>query len=789
MNAGTLLTWVNRTCGSARISKSSLTQVSLGLFLGLVAASMWQQWSLTFGPDPVFQLAASLVLALSLWWGTRRFAVRTGQAQKTPPVAYLLGLAAWSVLHPYWIDTITIGMKSLPLNWLERSSTMSLIAMAVACLTWIVPGTLASALLMQIGPLRVSSTSPRPASGAAILFGISGGLVLNSLLLAPRFGLLIPVAAACAIVMVGVWRFGWLRADQDESITMAAPRNTVLSSGKNLIHGAMALLTGGLLACHVRLVNQLMPQGAFVIDVELAGLFFGMAVGLWFLSRQNAAADSAAWGGLMAAAMSSVILAVQPFMVNFSLHVNSTLTFVVLLLPVRCALLMAVVFPCGFAWAWIANSNLTPSRSRMISRGATCMAGFALASFGLGGWWNLVSVLACCVLAMTVLAIGLRLRALRVQFSWQGMVATACLGLVGLSLPLWRHGDDAVRSAKLLFSAPAVIAYRTGWELKYLASLDDIRMLHRREGRTGPLTVWRGRVAELYVREAGIPRAVVTNAAEAVPQYSPEVLQAVYSMVIADRPGRVMLLGLSAGVPLSTCLNFPLREAVCVEGDANLVSLVRGELTRETGVDPLADDRVTLRAVSPELALMAKPDEPFDVILSCPPSSSLTSGMASYTTEFYERTAKQLSERGLFCQRFECIDYGPEPILNVIQSMRGAFRQVMMIESSVGDLLLFGTMCDDLFVPSDLAQRLEMPHVCRVLARCGLDWSALLNMPTFDHLALGEMCDDLKVARNSCLHGTMAARAPDGGDALGEQTAGSSNGAHRHAPDARAVLE
>ncbi|WP_010587564.1 spermidine synthase [Schlesneria paludicola] len=757
MNAGTLLTWVDRNRWSARFSKLSLALAGLGLFLGLVAASMWQQWSLTFGPDPGFQLAASLSLAFSLWLGTYWAAPRADGTERSTPLTFVIGLGAWSLLHPFWIDTLTIGMKWLPVSWLENSFTAPVVALVVAALAWIMPGMLASALVMQVTQGPASSAGVRQANNATMLCGIACGLVLNSLVLSPRFGLFIPIMAACLILGLTIWRFGCVSSQRGVSFSESCVRH---DTGVMVIRWGMVFLTGALLACHVRLANQLMPQGAFVVDVQLAGLFFGMAAGLFVASRLGQSIDRAAWGGVIAAVAASVILALQPLLVDLSLRMNATLTVVSLLLPARCLLLMALAFPCGFAWSWVADSNSNEVRSRMVFYGVPCVAGFALATYVMGGLWDATSVLICCVLAMSVAAAGLRIRTLQAQFSWNGLVATACLLLTAVSLPIWHHRDDAVRSAKLLFSAPAVIAYRTGWELKYLASLDDVRLLHRREGRTGPLTLWRGRVAELYVREAGIPRAVITNTADAVPQFSPEVLQAVYSLVIADRPGRVMLLGLSAGVPLSTCLSFPIREAVCVEGDSNLISLVRGELHRETGANPLADDRVTLRNVSPELALMAKPDESFDVILSCPPSSSLTSGLASYTTEYYQRAAQQLSERGVFCQRFEGIDFGPEPMLSVIQSMRESFRQLMAIETSAGDLLLFGTMCEDLFVPSDLAQRLEMPHVCRVLARSGMDWSALLNLPTFDHLALGEMCDDHKVAHNSCLHGTIAARAP-----------------------------
>lgn len=334
------------------------------------------------------------------------------------------------------------------------------------------------------------------------------------------------------------------------------------------------------------------------------------------------------------------------------------------------------------------------------------------------------------------------------------------LAAIALTLPVWRTCVDPSRTAKLLYSTPTFMAYRSGWETECLPALDDIRMIEQREGRTGPLTLWRGRVAELYVREAGVPRAIVTKHAEIVPQFAPEVLQAVYALTICDRPSRVLIMGLSAGVPLSTCLSFPVRELVCLEGDANLIQFVRGPLARETGFDPLSDDRVTVRQVSPELALMARREDYFDVVLSCPAASSLVDGAAEYTQEFYQRAARQLAKRGLFCQRFECVDYGPEPLQLVVKAMQSAFRKVIAIETASGELLLLAAHSDDLFVPNDFANRLEMSHVRAILAHSGLDWSVLLNQASFDHNALQEVCELSNLAANSTMNGLLAARSP-----------------------------
>ena len=335
----------------------------------------------------------------------------------------------------------------------------------------------------------------------------------------------------------------------------------------------------------------------------------------------------------------------------------------------------------------------------------------------------------------------------------------ACLALAGLSVPLWQSHDDPARVAKLLFSTPAYLAHRSGWESRLLPLLDDTRMVFRTEGPRGPFTLWRSRGLELHLRENGVPRAVVSVNTDVHPQFAPEVLQAALPLVISDRPGRVLLLGASGGVPLSTCLHFPVREVVCFEADAALIDILRGPIAKETGFDPLSDDRVRLIVAPPELALMAS-RETFDVILSSPPSSAVVAGGASFTTEYYLRASRRLADRGIFCQRFECLDYGPDPLRLIVQSLRQAFREVIAVETAAGELLLLATNSDNVFIPHDLPARLEAPHVRKLLARSGLDWSSPLNFPAYDHAALGEICEETHTWSNSSANGLLALKAP-----------------------------
>jgi len=726
-----------------------------GLFLGVVAVSMWQQWSLTFGFDPLFTLIATMVISLSVWLGQRWQSKSTDVTSNRSTLTLFGCLMAWSMLHPFWVDGLTIAFGYIPLEYLENGSYKLALACGFSLGAWIVPGVLWSGLMTR--EIRLAESGGRPVRATCgLLIGVMCGLLLNSIIFSPALGVYVP-AVAIAIPLCSLkW---WFRRVALNSQAPSFQGVLELPAGPTAIRIAIAVLTGCLLACSLRFANQLMPHGAFVCFVQAAGVVFGMATGLAIAASRRLQAHWPSWSGLGIAAFATTLLALQPGLVNFSLWMNSLLTTVTYLIVARTALLMAIAAPFGMCLIWLAQSR-SRTCSQMAAWSASFLLGLSVGGFLLGGLVDPFLLIATCSVCLLALSAALRVSSIGRNPSLRTAAGLCCLTAVILSLPAWRSCDDPSRTAKLLFSTPTFLAYRSGWELQHLPHLDDVRMIDRQEGITGPLTLWRGRVAELYVREAGVPRAIVSKSTEAVPQFAPEVLQAVYSLVIADQPGRVLLLGLSSGVPLSTSLSFPIREAVCFEGDTQLINLVRGPLARETGYDPLSDDRVTLHQVSPELALMTRPSEPFDVVISSPSSSAMTNGSVAFTREFYERAAKQLAERGLFCQRFECIDYGPEPLRLVVKAMQSAFRSVMAIETSAGEFLLLAANSSDVFIPEDVAARLETPHIGRILARCGLDWSTLLNQPAYDHSALGEICAETSSPANSALRGQLAAMAP-----------------------------
>lgn len=759
MQSVNLLSWAKPNRLLSIISTTSAGIIGLGTYIGILAVTMWQQWSLTFGYDPQLLLIVALVLALRFWLGQRWYLSKATLSGKQSIAPLIYCLSAWAVLFPFWIDTLATFAKNLPIGYLENELSKTLLFFTLAVLGWAIPGMLWSALFLHEGILANECHSSKRQTFALLLSGISLGLVLNSIVLSPWFGYFLP-GAGTAILGSVVAGYITRRTANDQRWTSVT--TTILWEGdriETIVRFGMACSLGGLLACNLRLANQLMPHASFVIFAQFAGILSGVAAGLTLAGLGRNVTSRPAWSGLVAVACSMALLASQPLLVNLSLWMNASFSFVAILLAARFLLLAAIAFPFGLALAWIVDDRQDDVDSRLITWATPFSMGLAVGMYVLGGTISIVALMAACSLLMVAAIVALQTRTSPKTKTWRLMIAVSCVVLVLGSMPVWSARDDASRTAKLLYSAPTFIAYRSGWSIDQLPLLDDTRMIERREGRTGPLTLWRGRVDELYIRESGIPRAAITKNSDAVPQYPVEVLQAVYPLVLSERPGRVLFLGLPSSVNLTTSLGFPIREAVCVESDQNLIDLVRGPIKRETGFDPFDDDRVTLKRVSPELAVMVKPEQPYDVILCSSAASSLAEGSPFFTSEFYQRAAGQLAEQGIFCQRYEGIDFGPGPLRMVLKSFRGAFRNTMAVETTTGELLLLASNAADALVPNNLESRLEMPHVRRVLARSGLDWSALLNFPAYDHEALGEICDESRGFANSILHGQLAAGA------------------------------
>ena len=346
----------------------------------------------------------------------------------------------------------------------------------------------------------------------------------------------------------------------------------------------------------------MMPDGSQVCFAEWIGLAVGFGLGQCLHGRRLAWMMRGPWVMLAPAAAGAMLLALLPVIVGASLWATASVTSATLLMAFRVVLLAGATAPLGFAFA-----GLMPASQSTFGR---CLFTLPVAIGFVGTQFCFQSVGPVGMLTVfTVSLVLLGLSCLRLpgceRPSWCGAGGIACCSLLGLSVPIWSGHDNPSQMAKLLFSTPSFVAHRAGWDSRLLPMLDDARAIDQREGLHGPLTLWRSHGLELHLRDNGIPRAVISADTRSHPQFAPEVLQAVFPLLMVQHPNQILLLGASGGVPLATCLQFPVQQVVCAENDRHLMDVIRGPIAQETGYDPFTDERARVVTVPPAMAVMA----------------------------------------------------------------------------------------------------------------------------------------------------------------------------------------
>jgi hypothetical protein len=751
------------------VANSAWTAALLcGSLIGLLAVSTSLVWTLTWSDDRAFAASAILMLACGLMMGGR-----VPLSRHLGVTELAIAACTWTLLLPWVIGGQTLLAGYIPLTVWSVEGSRLMIGLVCAIPVWFISGWLWSSLSIGTFEFAIQRRSKVSWVPVGLAVGVAMGIGGSASVLAPWIGAWGAVAVAvagvvCTRIVAGLVQprliaDGQCHGDPASSslvpgVFVVAPKATANHESQlnRLVGVAGALALGGLLAVVMRLMGQMMPNGSQVYFAEWMGLAIGFALGRSLLACGYMSKDRSQWLLLVPAAASGLLLAALPVIVDVSLWANASLTSVVLLMAFRSLLLVFVTAPIGFAAAGSTSNTESPFARWRVALAAGI--GFVATQYCFESA-GLVWVLTAVSMVLVLLGLSRVLTETGERRSWLGTTGIVACSLLGMSVPIWRSHDNPAQTAKMLFSTPSFVAHRAGWESQLLPMLDDARAIDIREGLRGPLTVWRSHGLEVHLRENGIPRAVVSADTAAHPQFAPEVLQVVFPLVMAEQPNRILLLGASCGVPLTTCVQFPVHKVVCAESDQHLIDIIRGPIARETGFDPLADDRTSVIAVPPAMAVMTCPQE-FDVILSSPASSSIVAGGAMFTVEHYRHASRCLATGGIFCQRFQAIDYGPDPLRMVVQSMRHAFVETIAIETAAGEFLLLGTNTPGAFVPDDLPARLDTPHVRRLLARSGLDWSALLNFPAYDHAALGEICHEARTRANSPANGLFALQAP-----------------------------
>ncbi len=334
-------------------------------------------------------------------------------------------------------------------------------------------------------------------------------------------------------------------------------------------------------------------------------------------------------------------------------------------------------------------------------------------------------------------------------------------------------------AARFLFSPDAIGAYRNGIESGQLAGINDSRLLTIREGQSGTMTVWAVQGCHRQFRLNGISQSVVSHDVRVSPHYPSELLATVIPLLLHETPREVLLLGSGGGLPIMTALDFPIRSLRWCDPDRTRTELIQEAMlshgssatptdlfaaarpigaettTSETANGPLADDRLQLIPASPE-TMLAADRSIYDVVMSFPENAALFASSGQFTSEFYDRSAKRLTSTGLFCQRFQTADFGPEAIREALTTMSTAFDRVAAIESAPGEFVLLGTNSEAGFTRGNLQSRMQSPHVTSLLADVGWDWAITLKLNVLQGQAAVEYVQEMAAGSNTAASGRFA---------------------------------
>lgn len=436
-----------------------------------------------------------------------------------------------------------------------------------------------------------------------------------------------------------------------------------------------------------------------------------------------------------------------PGLMNLNLQLNSTFGWVWMLLLMRAAQLAVFWSAC-----LLPLMALRPQNGRQPVEWAMNRGLFLLTGTGIGiaaGWLD--------VRVSFLLVTGLILQTLA-HVWWHEAPNVDPFGRASVSPPgrsrhigsgiLYRNGlivltgvccivlltvtVDSGRSTQLLFSARSLTADRLGVDRELIPFSDASRLVSSVRTSEGEVQVWRRMGNILEFHRNGMSLGRVSTDSTMTPQPVEEILPAILPLVVHSSPDRILVLGDETGVCLKTCSHFPVQRIVAVRDDRRLTDLVRTTTWSTSGSRVDQDKRISLQHTPLMVAVRAECAVPYDVVISVPSSESITGGGMPYTAEFYGQVRSQLSDDGVFCQRFRQRDLGPEPLKQLFSTAMQSFRHVVAVQSVPGEIVLLAGNTEKRFLGQHVLNRLQQDFIRAEIATTGWDWVQVAILPMLD---------------------------------------------------------
>lgn len=712
-----------RVWSTCRVGGSKLLESRIldGFVVALFVVSMWHQVAASLG--------GSLATDVAVGWGLA-IGAGLGLAGRGRRGWLLLGLAVWSAVLGGLLSGIVLGLSLIPIDQL-----VTVDGLPVAMLVTTSALSLPLAWSVRLGWLAACRSSRQLRS---FLFGTAIGAVMAAHLLFGWIG--VDATVLLAAVVAGLLFLAELVKGSRSDL---GGDNPPAWSGRLDRSGLVRLaVVGAVMATLDRMLVQLVPAAEWYLLLVAAALCLGGAMGR---GRRGLRPFGLAAGLLL-------VPATFPILVDWLLYLKTAGGSPAVLLAGWSVLVLVAVTPVGvlLAGSLAASDPLKERGTSSAGPGWTTPATAApfpvLAGLFLTRWLLLpglgpvvVLVVAAWCLAMAPDRQPRRAAGMRKRLAW------SLAGLVVLTTQAGRY--DPGQSARLLFSARVVAATQQKWPQRLHESLDEARMISRRETCDATLTTWSQRGALRLLRVDGIPAAAWSQDATVSPRHAAEVLESLIPLVVHERPERVLMLGVGGGEGLRAGMRFPVTRIDCVEPD-------RGRSGLLTGGSDFDDTRLRWLHLAPALAVAARSDQ-YDVVIATVTRPVAWRAESTRTLEFYRNAARQLASDGVFCQAFSVRDVGIAGVAVPHAAIREVFAATVRVQIGPGRFLVLATDSPRLLNRPGLVARLQGPHVRGALAEIGWDWANLLQLPVCDLTKPGDT-DHVNHVGN----GWLAARLP-----------------------------
>lgn len=302
--------------------------------------------------------------------------------------------------------------------------------------------------------------------------------------------------------------------------------------------------------------------------------------------------------------------------------------------------------------------------------------------------------------------------------------------MAGLLVAAWwgQSALDLNRSSRLVFNADSFAAAANGHEFTTLEQSDRSKLMQAFDDAGDHWTLWRQRGCQLMVRRNGIAVSGMTTDTGMSPQNLWPILTTTVPLVFHPQVDHVLCVAPSGMAEVDALLSFPIQSLTCVSSTAVEQSVLR-EQARLSGTEHrLSDGRLEWKTMAPSNFAHSPDTARYDVIIVPEGVIAPAARQPLLTPEFHTAMAARLRDEGIYCQRLSIADFGATPVIEMLRSLNSAFRQVSIVTTDGSELLLLGTNSEYPIVDDQLVQRLERPHIRKLCAQLGGDWSMLTQL-------------------------------------------------------------